>query len=428
VAWTLVASDAVGYADGGTGHVYTLPSGVPTAGDLDILAVNSDTVVSTPSGFTLAVSAVNSQGAYLFYRYASGSEGSTVTITTSGSHPTVTGWQRWTGGLGFEVGVEAHVDTSSGSTTPAVSTGTLAGTGRLVVAHAALHALSPTAPNTPVWSGGYTDAGVTASNGSGGTAPALFLGYNSSAGTAAEAPNVTWTQATTDRYILVAVFTPGAGGTTVNGTASLTGAGSLTASAVVRIQDTASLTAAGTVTASAAVRQLATATLTGAGTLTAATGGTTTASAALTAAATLTATAQVRVPGTATLTGAGTLTATGVVRQFATATMTGLGTLTASSGATTPGTAALTAAGSVTAAARVLVPAVATLTGAASVTAVASVRVFATAALTGAGSLAATVAGWTVTGGAPRYVTNTSAVRYTTRTSSRYTTTSRGRQ
>jgi hypothetical protein len=215
MAWTLVASDAVGYADGGTGHVYTLPSGAPTAGDLDILAVNSDTVVSTPSGFTLAVSAVNSQGAYLYYRYASGSEGSTVTITTSGSHPTVTGWQRWRGGLGFEIGVEAHVDTSSGSTTPAVSTGTLAGTGRLVVAHAALHALSPTAPNTPVWSGGYTDSGVTASNGIGSTAPALFIGYNSNAGTAAEAPSVSWAQATTDRYILVAVFTLGAGGTTV---------------------------------------------------------------------------------------------------------------------------------------------------------------------------------------------------------------------
>jgi hypothetical protein len=408
VAWTLVASDAVGYADGGTGHVYTLPSGAPTAGDLDILAVNSDTVVSTPSGFTLAVSAVNSQGAYLYYRYASGSESGTVTITTSGSHPTVTGWQRWTGGLGFEVGVEAHVDTSSGSTTPAVSTGTLAGTGRLVVAHAALHALSPTAPNTPVWSGGYTDAGVTASNGSGGTAPALFLGYNSSAGTAAEAPNVTWTQATTDRYILVAVFTPSAGGTTVNGTAAPSGAGVLAAAAAVVV--------------------LGTAALTGAGTLSAATGGTTSASAALTAAATLTATAQVRVPGTATMTAAGTLTATGVVRQFATATMTGLGTLTASSGATTPGTAAPTAAGSVTATARVLVPAVATLTGTAAVTTAASVRVFATAALTGSGSLAATVAGWTVTGGAPRYVTNSSAVRYTTRTSSRYTTTSRGRQ
>ena len=87
MSWSLVGTDAVGFNDGGTGHVYTMSAGAPALGDLDVLCVNSDTVVSTPSGFIPAATVVSGQGSYLFYRLSGGSDGATVTVTTSVTRP-----------------------------------------------------------------------------------------------------------------------------------------------------------------------------------------------------------------------------------------------------------------------------------------------------------------------------------------------------
>ena len=226
MSWTLVNHGEVGFADGNTGHVYTLPSGAPTVGDLDVLTVNSDTVVTMPSGFSLATQFVNSQGSYLWYRVAGGSEGSTVTITTTGNFDTALTWSRWQGGSALDVGVNAHVDGSSDTTTPAVSTGTLAGTAELVVAFAALH--SGGSPTNPTWSTGYTALDSVTQN-----AVTGYTAYRTDAGTSAEAPNVTWVTGMSDRYILVAAFTPA--------TATPAAAGTLQSStAVPQFQNTTS--------------------------------------------------------------------------------------------------------------------------------------------------------------------------------------------
>lgn len=201
MTWTLVGHDSAGFADGNTGHVYTPPSGAPSAGDLDVLTVNSDTVVTMPPGFSLATQFVNSQGSYLWYRIASGGEGSTVTITTSGNFDTALTWSRWQGGLALDVGVNAHVDGVSDTTTPAVSTGTLTGAAELVLVFAALH--SGGTPANPVWSSGYTALESVTQN-----AVTGFIAYRTDAGTSAESPSVTWTTGMSDRYILVAAFTP----------------------------------------------------------------------------------------------------------------------------------------------------------------------------------------------------------------------------
>lgn len=210
LTWTLAGQGTATFADGNAGHVYTLPSGAPAAGQLDVLCVNSDTVVSTPStsgaAWTLGPSFVGNQGAYLWYRAAGGSEGATVTITTSGNFPTQVSWSRWGGESAADVNAVAHVDALDGTSTPAVSTGTLASARELVIAFAALHGIhGAQVPASPSWSPGYTPL---TSDLSGETSAdvAAFVGYNANAGTAAESPSVSWTNAAFDRYMLVQAF------------------------------------------------------------------------------------------------------------------------------------------------------------------------------------------------------------------------------
>jgi hypothetical protein len=225
VAITLVTSSTFAFADGNTGHSCNLGSS-PAVGDLDLLCVNSDTVVSTPAGFTARRSDVTNQGAYIFSRKAAGGEGSTVTVTTSGNFNAVVSWSRWSATNTFDVSAGTQANSSSGASTPAHSTGTLAASTDLVVAFGALH--SSTGATAPSWSTGFT--GLTeASQGTGSTGCFAFVGYKIGAGTAAETPQVSWTGSVSDRYMLTAAFTAAAGGTTtpISVSGSLTPAGAV---------------------------------------------------------------------------------------------------------------------------------------------------------------------------------------------------------
>jgi hypothetical protein len=184
---------------------------------------------------------------------------------------------------------------------------------------------------------------------------------------------------------------------TIDGTASLAGAGTVTDVPAVQ-GATATLTGAGTLSASGVIA--GSATLTGAGTLAATVtqgaGSTPAGTGALSVAVTESATATLTGTGTlsatvtesaiASLSGAGTLTSPVVQRVIAT--LTGAGVLTAQGGAgAVQGVASLTAAGTVTA--TVTQAATATATGAGVLTATATQR--ATVTATGAGGLTATV-------------------------------------
>jgi hypothetical protein len=204
---TLVDSDVFGFADGSGGHVIDLGS-APSVGQLDVLCVNSNTVVTTPSGFTAAPSQVGNQGAYIYRRIAAGGEGSTVTITTSGNHDTAVVWSRW-GNIEAADDAIATSASSNGTSTPAHSTNALAETNELVVAFGALHSFPGSNPTTPVWSSGYTALG-TASSGTGSPAVVGFVGYKLTAGTAAESPQVSWTNNAADRDMLTLTFTTSA--------------------------------------------------------------------------------------------------------------------------------------------------------------------------------------------------------------------------
>lgn len=206
MAITIATSGTFTFADGNGGHVCDLGS-APAVGQIDVLCVNSNTTVSTPSGFTLDETAVTNQGAYIFRRKAAGSEGSTVTITTSGNHHTQVGWSRWNGADALDISTSTQVNSSTAGSTPAHSTGTLAETGEAVIAFGALHSIGVADQHTPVWSTGFT--GLTAATqGSGGTGVVGYVGYKLNAGTTAETPSVSWSGAGAfNRYMLTISLT-----------------------------------------------------------------------------------------------------------------------------------------------------------------------------------------------------------------------------
>lgn len=214
MSWTLLDSGVAAFADGNAGHVYSFPAGAASAGDLLVLAVSSDTVMSTPSGWSVAVSDVHNIGAYLFYKAAVGSETS-ITLTTSGDFATEIGFLRYSGAASVPLDVTAAAfNTVNNNTTPAATTGTLASTGELAVAAACLGGMGGGTPNTPTWSTGYTNHLDGQTAGTSGADQHLFVADRRDAGTAAESPSCTWSSNTNNQTLLVSVFKP-AGGQTV---------------------------------------------------------------------------------------------------------------------------------------------------------------------------------------------------------------------
>lgn len=206
---SVAATQRFAFADGSAGHACVFALGAPAENEWDVLFVNSDTTVTTPAGFD-AQSAVTNQGAYIFRRQAVGGESDTVTITTSGNLNCHVIWARVVDAALADIPTpsSAQVNGSAGTTTPALTTGALAGTDELALAFAALHSFPAAVPNTPTWTGsGYTlvDNG---SQGTGGGGVYGTVGRRSPVGAAAESPVCTWNNSASDRYILFIAFTP----------------------------------------------------------------------------------------------------------------------------------------------------------------------------------------------------------------------------
>lgn len=209
MSWNLVDSGSTQFADGNAGHAYSFPGGAASSGDLLLVAIGSNTVVSTPSGYAADVSDVNASGTYIFRKVAAGGE-TGVTVTTSGDHPTALGFLRYTGGASTPFDVSAHAFASgAGTSSPSVTTATLATTGELSVAAMCGADLIGVNPNTPVWSTGYTGLLSQATAGNTADDQILFVAANTNAGTAAESPSVTWTASVPNRAIVVATYKPG---------------------------------------------------------------------------------------------------------------------------------------------------------------------------------------------------------------------------
>jgi hypothetical protein len=226
VAPSVAASQAYAFADGNSGHVCTFSAGAPAVDEFDLLFVNSDTTVSTPTGFTLAVSAVTNQGAYVFRRKATGGESSSVTITTSGNNDCHVIWVRVAGAAAADVTGSAQANGSAGTSTPAFTSSALAATGEIAFAFAALHSFPSSVPNTLTWAGSYT-AVTSGTQGTGSPGVAASVGYKVPAGTAAELPSCSWNNNANDRYILFLSLTAASAVQTISLAGSITPTGTL---------------------------------------------------------------------------------------------------------------------------------------------------------------------------------------------------------
>jgi len=217
VSGSLIASQTYAFNDGTSGHTCTFSAGAPAVGDMDVLNINSDTIIDVPpAGFTLSTTFVNSQGSYQYYRLAVGGETADVSINTAGNFDTQLTWLRFSGLASLDVAKNAHVDGTPSNSTPPIDTDPLAGVGETVVAFAALHGTGAGTAINPVWSTGYTEAAGTSIG-----QVQSFVGYRTDA-TIDETPSVTWTNNVTDRYILVSVFIPTAATQVTLGQASET--------------------------------------------------------------------------------------------------------------------------------------------------------------------------------------------------------------
>lgn len=226
----LLDSGTFPFNNGAAGHSCDL-NAPPAAGQVDVLCINSNTTISSvvdPSGgaaWVLAPTSVGSQGSYIYRRTATGGEGQTVTITTNGNHNTIGSWSRWANLVAKDTDAVTPVDGVAATATPAHSTGVMAATDELVIAFGALHGLGGIPPANPIWAAPYTPL-TAAAQGAGGDGVVAYVGYHDTAGPAAEAPSVSWTNSASDRYMLTLSFTSTTDNIASEGTAAAAASGS----------------------------------------------------------------------------------------------------------------------------------------------------------------------------------------------------------
>lgn len=207
----------MGIVDNGTLSFATTPTAfplgsAPTVGDYDFFGVNSNTTVSTPTGFTRLDFAVNNQASYLFYREAVGGETDEVEFTTSGNHNTDVCWWRVRAVDSIDQNAKGVAFGSSSATSPTATTGALSSTGQLALAFVGVHNFATITPTGATFSNSFTSLGED-DEGSGATGAAIFYGYKENVGTAAVAVDATWTNGAFNRdtYVVTLVM----GGVTV---------------------------------------------------------------------------------------------------------------------------------------------------------------------------------------------------------------------
>lgn len=201
----------------------------PTSGNLLVVTANSDATVTGPSGFTAGPSVVDGNGAYMWWKVSAGTE-STITVTPSSSANTAMTCAEYSGiaASPLDASNSSTIAGSSGTTTTSTSV-TSTAAGDLVVAAALLHGYTGSAPTSPTWTNSFTNV-LSPSSGSGvATHVTTFYADLIVAGAAgAYATSASWTNAAADRQEIVMAFLAAAG-TTVNGTATIAGAGAVSA-------------------------------------------------------------------------------------------------------------------------------------------------------------------------------------------------------
>jgi hypothetical protein len=199
----IVASSVLGFTEATKNFSF---GSAPEVDDYDLIGINSDTTVNTPDGFDLLDSNVNNQGSYVFIRQAVGGESDSVTITKNTDLvPATLVWGRISGGT-LDAHAKATAVGSSSGSSPEATTSTLAETGELAVAFAALHRYAGSTPTDPAFTNGFEVIDM-ATQGSGNSACAAILGSIENVGTDPVSTNATWTNGTFDRDTYIVTFT-----------------------------------------------------------------------------------------------------------------------------------------------------------------------------------------------------------------------------
>jgi hypothetical protein len=229
VGAVLVASNSFPFADGDLGHVVNLGS-TPQAGDFDVIAVISVTVIESVSAFgTVVDSHLDADHFQTYARQCTGAEAATFTVDTSGNHNTIVFWQRWRG----LSALDKHAMAAGGGGVNAVATsssGTLAASGEVAVAFASASATF-SANQAGSWGGSYTETNETHQ---GSTVLGVYGagGYKIGVGTAAENPTYTWTgDACTNATGAILTFTVATGETLGAGGSTAAAGGSVAVAA-----------------------------------------------------------------------------------------------------------------------------------------------------------------------------------------------------
>lgn len=186
----------------------TLDTGA-TAGNLLLVAANSDATLTAPSGFSLAESEVSTAGLYLWWKIAAGGE-TTFTVTPSVSDTVAMVALEYSGIAASPVDVTAD-DSAVGSTVGPVTAGATATTAQaveLVIAVTGPHSFADSAaPTSPTWTNSYTTRGSTASaHATNAINVAVFVGELVTSSAGAQSTSTSWTNSANDWGALIVAF------------------------------------------------------------------------------------------------------------------------------------------------------------------------------------------------------------------------------
>jgi len=199
-------------ANSGTSSVssqgVTLDAGA-TAGNLLLVAANSDATLTTPSGFSLAASKVSTAGLYLWWKIAAGGE-TTFTTSPSVSDTVAIAALEYSGIASSPVDVSAS-DASVGATAGPVTAGATASTAQateLVIALTGPHSFPDTGiPASPTWTNGYTTRASTgSSHATNSINVALFVGELVVSSVGVQSTSSSWTNGANDWGALIVTF------------------------------------------------------------------------------------------------------------------------------------------------------------------------------------------------------------------------------
>jgi hypothetical protein len=182
-----------------------------TAGNLIVIAANSDATLTPPAGFATAASAVSAQGCYCFWKIAAGGE-TTLTVTPSVGRPMALVAAEYSGIAVSPVDQTASNSATGSSTAGPVSAGTTGTTLQaveLAIAVTGPHSYSsPSPPGSPTWTNSYTGRGAAASAlvATAGRNSAVFLADLVLLSTGTTTTSTSWTNSSQDWGAVIATF------------------------------------------------------------------------------------------------------------------------------------------------------------------------------------------------------------------------------